>query len=148
MELEETKGEGELAESKESLDNESQEPQGGVSPVFLGLVFFGLLVVAVLAMLLITAGDTKETPAPATLDGIAQEGKQIYLTSGNCNNCHPAEGRKGGLGPRLSTIGLSDDSIRKIIRNGKGSMPANTAISDDDITKIMVYLKAIKAAAG
>jgi cytochrome c550 len=116
----------------------------GVSPVLFGLAFGGILLAAILVMLLITAGDTKETPAPASLSAVAQEGKTLYITTGNCNTCHPGEGRKAGIGPRLSTGNISDDNIRKFIRNGKGAMPANSILSEDDITKIIAYLRAIK----
>lgn len=117
---------------------------GGVSPVLFGLVFGGILLVVILVMLLITAGDTKETAAPASLSAVAQEGKTLYTTTGNCNTCHPGEGRKAGIGPRLSTSGISDINIRNYIRNGKGAMPANSVLSEDDITKILAYLHAIK----
>ncbi len=126
----------------------AQKTEGGVSPVLFGLAFLGVLLVAVMVMLLITSADTKETPAPATLDSIAEQGKQIFIGTGNCNTCHPAEGRKAGVGPRLSTIGLSEDTIRSYIRKGKGAMPGNTVVSDDDITKMLVYLRAIKASSG
>jgi len=116
----------------------------GVSPVLFGLAFGGVLLVAILIMLLLTAGDTKETPAPASLSTVAQEGKTLYISTGNCNTCHPGEGRKAGIGPRLSTNGINDTNIRNTIRKGKGAMPANSVLSEDDITKIIAYLHAIK----
>jgi mono/diheme cytochrome c family protein len=128
-------------------NNPSGEAQNGVSPVFFGLVLFGILLVAVFVMLLITLNDTKETPAPANLDSVALQGKVLFLQQGKCDACHLAEGRKAGIGPRLSTLNLGDATIRNIIRNGRGAMPANTVLSEDDITKIMAYMKALKLAA-
>jgi mono/diheme cytochrome c family protein len=137
-----------MAQEETKKETTKTEEAAGISPVLFGLAFLGVLLAAVVAMLLLTAADTKETPAPATLDSIAAQGKALFIGTGNCNTCHPAEGRKAGIGPRLSTIGLSEDNIRSYIRKGKGSMPANTIISDDDITKILVYLRAIKASSG
>ena len=121
--------------------------KNGFSPVLFGLMLFGILIVAVFLMHLLMLNDTKETPAPANLDPIALLGKGLFLQQGNCNACHSAEGRKAGIGPRLSTLILGDDTIRVIIRNGRGAMPSNIVLSEDDITKIIVYLKAIKTAA-
>ncbi|MEI7557083.1 cytochrome c [Candidatus Chlorohelix sp.] len=123
------------------------DAQNGVSPVFFGLVLFGILLVAVSFMLFLTLGDTKETAAPASLAPIALQGKELFMQQGKCGACHAAEGRKAGIGPRLSMLNLGDEATRKIIRNGRGAMPANTELGEDDITKIMVYLNALKLAA-
>jgi mono/diheme cytochrome c family protein len=113
------------------------------------MVVATLAVVVVVILGLNMFISTPETPAPANLSPEAQQGKTLYLSTGNCNACHASEGRKGTLtGPRLSTTTQSEASIRIIIRQGKTTMPGNTNLSDADITKIVAYLQAIKAAAG
>lgn len=110
------------------------------------VIMGGLVVIAaIIVMLIITGGDISETPAPTTLSAEAQAGKTLYLTV-SCQTCHPAEGRKGGIGPRLSTTGLGDQNIKNIIRRGKGGMPANTWLSDAEIDSIIGYIRALKPA--
>ena len=80
-----------------------------------------ILIAAVVVMLIITGNDVTTTAAPATLSTEAQEGKALFVGDvANCNKCHFQEGRAGGVGPRLSTISDSDDTIRRVVRNGTG----------------------------
>lgn len=102
-----------------------------------------VLVALVVGVLIITGQGAAETPAPATLSQTATEGKQIFLSS-NCSDCHPKEGRAGGTGPRLSTTGKSDSDIAAIIRRGRGTMPAHPELSDDQIARLIAYIRAIK----
>jgi cytochrome c550 len=113
------------------------------SYIVLGAAFVVVLVVAIVAMLIITGGDVAETKAPASLSADATAGKALFLQS-NCGSCHPSEGRAGGIGPRLSTTNISDDSIRNTIRKGKGGMPANPQLSQDQLDKIVAYIRALK----
>ncbi len=113
--------------------------------LWLGVGAVAFLILIVVAMVVITGGDVKETPAPTSLRPTAQTGKALFIAT-NCNNCHPAEGRAGGTGPRLSTTGLSDDSIRNTIRKGKGVMPANSNLTADELNTLVAYLRAIKPA--
>ncbi len=110
-----------------------------------GAAFVVVLVVAFIAIAVISANGAAETAAPAKLEGVAAEGKALFLES-NCATCHPAEGRKGGIGPRLSTTGYSDESFRNIVRKGRGSMPSNTQLTDDQLNKIIAYVRALKPA--
>ena len=114
--------------------------------IFFGFAAVVVILLAVVVMLVITMGDVSETPAPATLSQTAQEGKQLFLQN-DCNNCHPKEGRAGGTGPRLSTTGVSDDTIRNTIKRGKGGMPPRN-LTDDQITKVIAYIRAIKPPSG
>ena len=111
--------------------------------MLLGLGAVAFLILIIVAMVVITGGDVSETPAPASLSQTAAEGKTLFL-SNNCVNCHPTEGRAGGTGPRLSTTGLSDDSIRNTVRRGKGGMPSNNRLSDGEVNNIIAYIRAIK----
>jgi mono/diheme cytochrome c family protein len=119
-------------------------PSKGLSPIFLGFLLVGVFLVAIFFMVLITQRDIAETPAPASLSTPGAEGKELFLGIGTCNSCHPKEGRAAGLGPRLSTTGVSDANIFSYVRNGRGAMPANLALTDDQIKKIIVYIRELK----
>lgn len=62
----------------------------------------------------------------------------------NCTSCH-GQNLEGGMGPKLA--GISDtEKAKKIIREGKGAMPAHDAskISDKDLDTLVKYLKEAK----
>jgi len=121
----------------------NEKAKSSSSYIWLGLAAVGFLLLVIVAMLVVTGGDVAETKAPTALVGNAAEGRTLYLQS-NCNGCHPAEGRAGGVGPRLSTTGLSDESIRSVVRKGKGVMPANSQLTDEQLNKLVSYIRAIK----
>ncbi|QIH78609.1 cytochrome c [Macrococcoides canis] len=62
----------------------------------------------------------------------------------NCTSCH-GQNLEGGMGPKLA--GISDtEKAKKIIREGKGAMPAHdqSKISDKDLDTLVKYLKDAK----
>lgn len=62
----------------------------------------------------------------------------------NCTSCH-GQNLEGGMGPKLA--GISDtEGAKKIIREGKGAMPAHdqSKISDKDLDTLVKYLKDAK----
>ena len=130
-------------EIETATSGEGPEAKSRPNYMLLGFGTVVLLLLVIGALLLITSGGAAETPPPATLSQEAEQGKALFL-SNNCNNCHPSEGRAGGTGPRLSTTGKSDEEIINIIRRGRGSMPANSRLSNDEINKIIAYIRAIK----
>lgn len=71
-------------------------------------------------------------------------GEQIFIRS--CNTCHP--GGKQGMGPSLLGISEKYDEamIKKIIRNGKGIMPAQppSVINNTELDRLIDYLKTLK----
>lgn len=87
-------------------------------------------------------------PAPAITStssekpeqGASQSGKVVYNST--CNACHP--NGKAGVGPAV--IGLSEDTIRTVVRNGKGGMPAFGAgqITDAQLNDLVAYIKSLK----
>jgi mono/diheme cytochrome c family protein len=111
--------------------------------MLLGFGAVVILIVLVVAVVFVTGAGAAETPAPATLSQTAAEGKALFLAN-NCSNCHPSEGRAGGTGPRLSTTGKSDQDIINIVRHGRGRMPANTRLTDEELGKVIAYIRAIK----
>jgi mono/diheme cytochrome c family protein len=108
----------------------------------LGGGFVIILILVTVTMLIVTGKDVTETKAPVSIEGSAAEGKALYLML-DCSSCHPAEGRAGGIGPRLSTTNLTDDSIRNIILKGKGAMPGYR-FSENQLNKMIAYIRALK----
>ncbi len=113
--------------------------------LLVGAAVVGIFLVAIVVMLIITGGDVAETKAPAQLDQAATAGKALFIEN-KCGNCHPAEGRAGGIGPRLSTANVSDDNLRNSIKKGRGAMPAYSKLSNDQVENLVIYLRALKPA--
>jgi mono/diheme cytochrome c family protein len=69
---------------------------------------------------------------------------QLFGTT--CGWCHSDGGRTAGKGPQLMNTTRTDDFIRNRIKHGKqGAMPAfGSALTDADIDKIIVYIRALK----
>ncbi|MEM7037668.1 MAG: cytochrome c, partial [Bacteroidota bacterium] len=69
-----------------------------------------------------TGGGTKAIP----------KGKVQY--QGNCQRCHGANGDLGFQGAKaLSVSKIPKDEVISIVKNGKGLMPANPGLSDQQI---------------
>ena len=60
----------------------------------------------------------------------------------NCTSCH-GQNLEGGMGPKLAGSSKDAGEMKKIIRDGKGSMPAHdeATISDKDLDTLVKYLK-------
>lgn len=76
-----------------------------------------------------------------TVDTAAAE--KVYQA--NCASCHGGE-LGGGMGPALTNVGAdhSADDIVKIIKNGKGGMPAQEQVSDEDAELVASWLATMK----
>ena len=63
----------------------------------------------------------------------------------NCTSCH-GQNLEGGMGPKLAGNKKPEKELAKIIREGKGAMPAHDAskISDKDLDTLVKYLKEAK----
>lgn len=73
-------------------------------------------------------------------------GEQIFVRS--CNTCHPGGGK--GMGPSLISMETdfpSDESLKKLIRQGKGMMPSQPAdsINEDELKNLVAYLRNLNA---
>lgn len=62
-----------------------------------------------------------------------------------CSACH-GQDLKGAMGPDLTAIGskYSEDEIKDIIKNGRGDMPAQSQLSDDDVNAVASWLASKK----
>ncbi|TDM04368.1 c-type cytochrome [Macrococcus carouselicus] len=60
----------------------------------------------------------------------------------NCTSCH-GQNLEGAMGPKLAGISKDDAEVKKIIREGKGAMPAHdeSVIADKDLDTLVKYLK-------
>lgn len=106
----------------------------------LAIVSFGLIIGA----LVLVEGSKKQTARGTLTQVTAANGQALYIAT--CSQCHGADGRKGAAGAAdLSKSKLDMPSIRQIIINGKGSMPAYKKILDDtQVTEIVNYVQKLK----
>src|SRR5690625_6439117 len=81
--------------------------------------------------------NTAEESNDGAVDTAAAE--EIYES--NCASCHGGD-LSGGAGPDLTAVGAeySADEIQDIIENGKGSMPAQEQVSEDDARTVAEWL--------
>ncbi len=98
------------------------------------------IVVRMVALLAIGAGGSFQEAA-AQVPATSKPSADIYGTS-NCMGCH-GQTAMGGLGPPLAQTKLSLDEVMKMVRNGKGMMPATTTAqaSDEEIQTIYSELR-------
>jgi len=83
---------------------------------------------------------------PATIShGQEDTGKGIF--SRVCQMCHGAEGH-GDAGPSLVPLEKEYEEVLGIVREGAGQMPpiAPERVSDEDVKRIVAYLKSLKRA--
>lgn len=71
-------------------------------------------------------------------------GQQVFIRS--CNTCHP--GGRQGMGPALDKLAErypDDNSLKTLIRKGRGMMPAQTkeVLNDRELDSLVAYLRAL-----
>jgi quinoprotein glucose dehydrogenase len=71
-----------------------------------------------------------------------QAGDKLFLQ--NCAVCHHADRGGNGFAPSLIGLGdrLKDADVRLILHKGRGGMPPQPQLSEDDITKLCAFLLA------
>ncbi|UTH12970.1 c-type cytochrome [Macrococcus equipercicus] len=72
----------------------------------------------------------------------AQKFDAASFAKDNCTSCH-GQNLEGAMGPKLTGNKKPADEMKKIIRNGKGPMPAHdeSVIADKDLDTLVKYLK-------
>jgi cytochrome c551 len=67
------------------------------------------------------------------------------IFANNCATCH-GKNPEGNVGPNLTKVGskYSSEEIQKIIKNGKGQMPAGILKDDKEIMAVADWLAAKK----
>ena len=74
---------------------------------------------------------------------VLKEGQALYEKY--CVLCHGADGAAGFQGAKsLAASTLGDDEISTLVRNGKGVMPANPDMSDEEVEKVKEYVKYLR----
>ena len=74
-----------------------------------------------------------------------QKGLEIFNVKGQCAACHilKAAGCKGNIGPNLEQVNVSLESIKHIVINGQGVMPAlglDGILNEAEIDSVSYYV--------
>lgn len=91
-------------------------------------------------------GDTTgDAGAGDGADLAFDEAKAQETYQSSCAGCHGAN-LEGGFGTELATVGarLDADAIYDIIKNGRGQMPAQGQVSDEDARNVANWLASLK----
>ncbi len=69
-------------------------------------------------------------------------GGGALIRKNGCLNCHMFKGLGGSFGPALDDIGFRLDqvSIKEVIQNGRGDMPAQSNVSSEDREALSAFL--------
>lgn len=72
-----------------------------------------------------------------------ESGKEVF--SLHCMRCHGSDGNAGFQGAKpLSQSRLEPEQIQAIVRNGKGLMPPNSVLSDEEMKSLTDYVKYLR----
>jgi mono/diheme cytochrome c family protein len=114
-------------------------------------LFFGMLV-ALLALISVSACDVERRKSDAELGLNPQQaaGRRIY--DAHCDRCHEPYSTRGKKGPglkgvfqhkylSLSGLPANDDRVTDIVRLGRNEMPGyNQTLNSRDIQDLLAYL--------
>jgi quinoprotein glucose dehydrogenase len=77
---------------------------------------------------------------PAANASARERGRAVFLAQG-CSGCHGAD-RSGGEAPSLVDVKqrLTPDSLERVIRGGRGAMPAFSGLSPSELRALRSYL--------
>lgn len=83
-------------------------------------------------------------PQPLRANRQADTGQSAYMRV--CASCHGTDA-KGQNGPALVPFERDILEVRGIVRDGRGEMPSISPddVSDDELTRIVAYLKNLSA---
>ncbi|GGB04682.1 cytochrome c [Macrococcus hajekii] len=89
-------------------------------------------------------GANKEKEGAEGGEGAKTEQKfdAAAFAKDNCTSCH-GQNLEGAMGPKLAGTSKPADELKKVIREGKGAMPAHdeSVIADKDLDTLVKYLK-------
>jgi mono/diheme cytochrome c family protein len=74
-----------------------------------------------------------------------EQGRAVYLTR-SCAICHGLDARGGPVGPSLA--GSSLETVKRMVREGRGGMPTYTDahLGDADLAALAAYLRGLEVA--
>lgn len=77
---------------------------------------------------------------PSANASARERGRAVFLAQG-CSGCHGAD-RTGGEAPSLVDVKqrLTPDSLERVIRGGRGAMPAFSGLSAPELRALLAYL--------
>ncbi|WP_284140421.1 MULTISPECIES: cytochrome c550 [unclassified Virgibacillus] len=109
------------------------------------IAIIGILAVIVISVIGVNQRDdieqAQEGGATEEQGGgeVSDDPEAIYES--NCAACHGAD-LSGGMGPDLTKVGskLSVDEITDVIKNGKGNMPPQKSLADEEVKVIADWL--------
>ena len=113
---------------------------------------------AAMAILLLAAACSGGSESESNQAGVSQEGEALFNRT--CAVCHGAEGAGTQAGPPLvhpiyQPGHHPDISFRNAVKNGVishhwefGHMPPQPGVSDEDIEKIICYVRELQIAGG
>ncbi|QZY86227.1 cytochrome c551 [Exiguobacterium acetylicum] len=92
-----------------------------------------------------SSSDSSSTKEESTMNDdsskteTAVDAEKIFAN--NCASCH-GNNLEGNVGPNLTKVGskYSSEEIQKIIKNGKGQMPAGILKEDEEIVAVADWL--------
>jgi cytochrome c551 len=89
-------------------------------------------------LLVFLAGCTFGTPPKKGVQSSLSP-EEIYAN--NCAACHGGR-LEGGMGPTLKKVGdkMDKDRLATILKEGKGNMPAQSYLSEEDRDKLVIWL--------
>lgn len=112
------------------------------------LKIFSVTAFALISVAALSPGSAERVEASSLSENVAQA--SVYRA--HCARCHGNDGRSNTReGRRTEASDLTDASVKamdtakmtRIIRNGKGDMPANKRLSAAQITALIRYVRAL-----
>lgn len=89
------------------------------------------------------SGGADRSAAILALDGDAAAGATLFTSSGCSNDaCHGANGISGMANPPLNTSVMASDDpqIVNTFLNGKGGMPPQSSLGDQELADLLAYV--------
>jgi len=88
-------------------------------------------------------GTTGEAGGDGAVAFDEAKARETYQAS--CAGCHGAN-LEGGFGTALNNVGsrMDADAIYDVIKNGRGQMPAQGQVSDEDARNVAAWLASLK----
>ena len=78
-------------------------------------------------------------------EAMMQKGLEIFNGKGQCAACHvlKAAGSQGNIGPNLEQVNMTFESVKHIVTNGQGVMPAlglDGTLSKEEIETVSYFV--------
>lgn len=88
------------------------------------------------------SATTTRPASDATTNGGGDPEAGHALFMEKCSGCHADHGRQKGVGPAL--IGVTAETVRKTVPNGRNVMPAFKDLTPEQIDDLAAYIESLK----